>query len=111
MIGARRISLREIFSTEKSLKLFENGYHELQHDEEFDELKNVVNDWMTRRLQKPEVLGSSYESFRKSSRHDLPISSKKIPTKKTQATDHTDRIPGQSNYKVIFSHKDLETNQ
>lgn len=60
MIGARRISLRKIFSTEKSLKLFENGYHELQHDEEFDELKNVVNDWMTRRLQKSEVLGSSY---------------------------------------------------
>lgn len=35
-------------SIEKGLKLFDNGYHELQHDEEYEELKSIVDDWIKR---------------------------------------------------------------
>ncbi|CAK82046.1 unnamed protein product (macronuclear) [Paramecium tetraurelia] len=45
-------------SQEKALKLFENGYHELQHDEECDELMSITLDWLQRRLDNAKILGN-----------------------------------------------------
>ena len=32
-------------SKEKTLKLFDKGFHELQNDVEFDRVKNVITTW------------------------------------------------------------------
>lgn len=45
-------------SAEKGLKLFENGYHELQHDEECEELKSIVLDWVMRRMESAKPIGN-----------------------------------------------------
>jgi len=39
------------------LKIFENGYHELQHDEEVDQLKEVVLEWCLQRVEKAKPFG------------------------------------------------------
>lgn len=44
-------------STAKSIRLFENGYHELQHDVEYDEMKEVVADWLQLRLDSAKNVG------------------------------------------------------
>jgi hypothetical protein len=38
--------------------LFDNGYHELQHDEECEELKQVIHDWIVRRLEHAKPVGN-----------------------------------------------------
>ena len=45
------------FSTDKTLKIFENGYHELQHDEEVDQLKETVVEWALQRVPKSKPFG------------------------------------------------------
>ena len=51
--------LRKINSSaDKTLKIFENGYHELQHDEEVDELKKTVVDWCLQRIPKAKPFGN-----------------------------------------------------
>ncbi|CAD8176051.1 unnamed protein product [Paramecium pentaurelia] len=49
-------------SQDKSIKLFENGYHELQHDFEFVEMKQIIIDWCSIRLQKAEPFGILLQS-------------------------------------------------
>ncbi|KAL4488335.1 hypothetical protein ABPG72_019185 [Tetrahymena utriculariae] len=44
-------------SKDKTLKLFENGYHEMQHDEECDELIETVKDWILKRADRAKPLG------------------------------------------------------
>jgi len=39
---------RHIGTSEKTLKLFEKGFHELQNDVEFDRLKNTVINWCSK---------------------------------------------------------------
>ena len=46
------------FSADKTLKIFENGYHELQHDEEVDQLKQTVVDWCLQRVPKAKPFGN-----------------------------------------------------
>lgn len=43
---------------DKTLKIFENGYHELQHDEEVDQLKQTVVDWCLQRVPKAKPFGN-----------------------------------------------------
>ncbi|CAD8171470.1 unnamed protein product [Paramecium octaurelia] len=49
-------------SQDKSIKLFENGYHELQHDFEFIEMKQIIIEWCSLRLQKAEPFGILLQS-------------------------------------------------
>ncbi|KAM3139158.1 hypothetical protein pb186bvf_008756 [Paramecium bursaria] len=49
-------------SKDKEIKLFENGYHELQHDIEFEELKQIMPQWCLNRLKKSESLGILLQS-------------------------------------------------
>ena len=39
------------------MKLFTDGYHELQHDEELEELCNVVAEWVDRRIVNAPPIG------------------------------------------------------
>ncbi|CAK83537.1 unnamed protein product (macronuclear) [Paramecium tetraurelia] len=49
-------------SQDKSIKLFENGYHELQHDFEFIEMKQIIIDWCSIRLQNAGPFGILLQS-------------------------------------------------
>lgn len=44
-------------SIDKTIKLFENGYHELQHDEEYKEMKLMMLDWCNDRIAKSKPFG------------------------------------------------------
>ena len=44
-------------SFDKKLKLFPNGYHELQHDEECEDLKKLVLDWILEKAQSSRPFG------------------------------------------------------
>ena len=39
------------------MKIFENGYHELQHDEEVDNLKETVLEWCLQRVERSKPFG------------------------------------------------------
>ena len=41
------------------MKLFENGYHEMQHDEECDELIATVTEWILKRADKAKPFGNT----------------------------------------------------
>ena len=51
------INKLQIKSIDKTIKLFENGYHELQHDEEYEELKNMMLEWCNNRINKSKPFG------------------------------------------------------
>lgn len=44
-------------SIEKHLKIFDNGMHEILHDEELEEFKKIVHDWILRRLENASTIG------------------------------------------------------
>lgn len=44
-------------SGDKSLKLFPDGYHELQHDLEYEEMKGMLQEWIAQKLKRSEPLG------------------------------------------------------
>lgn len=50
----------KLISKDKTLKLFENGYHEMQHDEECDELVETVKEWISKRADRAKPLGNKF---------------------------------------------------
>lgn len=40
-----------VYSTDKTLRVFDEGFHELHNDVEKDKLKAVVTQWMKERLE------------------------------------------------------------
>ena len=45
------------FSSDKKLKIFEQGFHELQHDEEVNQLKKIVVEWCLERAERSKPFG------------------------------------------------------
>ncbi|CAD8043714.1 unnamed protein product [Paramecium primaurelia] len=43
--------INQVGSKDKQIKLFDEGYHELQHDEEFQCIKQQLNEWIKIRLE------------------------------------------------------------